>query len=87
MRGEKLLTNLKMCNFVKKELVYPGFLVSIGGLKMDPKKVKAILEWPTRRSVTEVRYFHGVATFHRNFIRGFSNIFGPLIETMRGDRK
>ena len=47
LREEKLLINLKKCIFVKKELVYLGFVVSAEGLKMDPEKVKAILEWPT----------------------------------------
>ena len=83
LREEKLLINQKKCNFVK-ELVYLGFLVLEEGLKMDPEKVKAILEWPTLRSVI---YFHGLTTFYRKFIKSFSNICGPLTETMRGDRK
>lgn len=67
--------------------MYLEFVVSTEGLKMDPEKVKAILELPTPRSVTEVRYFHAIFSFYRIFIRGFSNIFRPLTETMRGDRK
>jgi hypothetical protein len=86
LREEKLLINLKKCSFVK-ELVYLGFFVSAKGLKMDPEKVKAILEWPTPRIANEVRSFHGLDSFYKSFNRKFSNICAPLIETMRGDRK
>jgi hypothetical protein len=54
---------------------------------MDPGKVKAIIEWPTPRSATNVRSFHGLTSFYKNFIKSFSNIFAPLIETMKGYRK
>ena len=77
LREEKLLINKKKCSFLK-ELVYLGFVVSIEGLKMDPQKVKAILEWPTPRSVTDVRSFHGLDSFYKKFIKGFSGICGHL---------
>ena len=35
LREEKSLLNLKKCSFVKKELVYLGFVVLAEGLKMD----------------------------------------------------
>ena len=87
LREEKLLINLKKCSFSKKELVYLGFVVSSEGLKMDPEKVKAILEWPTPRSTTEVRSFHYLVSFYRKFIKNFSGICAPLTDTIRGDRK
>ena len=87
LREEKQLINLKKCNFVKKELVYLGFVALVEGLKMDPEKVKDILKWHTTRSATKVISFHGLASFYRKLIRGFSSICGPLTKTMRGDRK
>ena len=63
LREEQLLINLKKCSFVEKELAYLRFIVSGEGLKMDLEKVKAILQWPTPRSVIEVRSFHGLYIF------------------------
>lgn len=54
---------------------------------MDVEKVKAIIECPTPRSVIEVRYFHGLTSFYRNFIKGFSSICASLTEPIKGDRK
>ena len=50
LQQEKLLINLKMCVFVKTELVYLGFVISGEGLKMDQEKVKAIINWPTPKN-------------------------------------
>ena len=87
LRGEKFLINLKRYSFVKKKLVYLGFVVSAKSQKMDPEKVKAILEWTTPRSAIEVRSFHGLASFYKKIIIGFSGICRPLTKTMRGDTK
>ena len=66
-----------------EELVYLGFVVSKEGLRMDPEKVKAIMEWPSPKNVFEVRIFHGLASFCRKFIRNFSHINAPMLETIR----
>ena len=44
LKEKKLLINLKKCSFMQEEIVYLGFAISADGLKMDPEKVKAILE-------------------------------------------
>ena len=52
---------------MKEELVYLGFVISKEELKMDQEKVKAILEWPSPKSIFEVRSFHGLAIFIENY--------------------
>lgn len=84
---EKITMNLEKCEFVKKELVYLGFVLSQGNLKMDPRKVEAIVNWPTPKSATDVRSFHGLAQYYRKFIRHFSAICAPMLDTIRGGMK
>ena len=87
LQKEKLLINLKKCRFLKKELVYLGFVVSEEGLKMDSDKVQAILNWSVPRNAYEVRIFHGLASFYRKFIKNSSHICAPLIDTFRGSKQ
>ena len=47
LKEENLMINLKKCSFMQEEIVYLGFVILADGLKMDPEKVKEILEWPT----------------------------------------
>jgi hypothetical protein len=42
LQQEKLLINMKKSSFMKKNLIYLGFLISANQLRMDPDKVEVI---------------------------------------------
>ena len=59
-------------------MAFLGDVVSGDGIQVDPKKIKAIIDWPRPTTVTEVRSFLGLAGYYRRFVKDFSKIAAPL---------
>lgn len=87
LHEEKLMINLDKCLFMQEEIIYLGFVISQGEFKMDQEKVSAILSWPTPKTMNDVWSFHGLETFYRKFIRGFSHVCAPMLDTIKGGQK
>ena len=69
---------MSKCEFGKTSLVYLGYIVGGGELKIDPSKVEVIVNWPKPNNVTDVRSFLGETQYWRKFITNFSFIASPL---------
>ena len=65
------------------KVVFLGYVVSEKGIEVDEEKVKAIKEWPTPKSITKVRNFHGLASFYRRFVKDFSTLAAPLTDLVK----
>jgi hypothetical protein len=73
------------CTFHAPSIDYLGVILEKGVTCMDPVKISGIRDWPTPKSVKEVRSFLGFCNFYRPFIRGFVSVACPLNELTRKD--
>ena len=85
LRAAGLRLKPKKCCFAQLEVDYLGHVVSSDGIRTDPKKTRAVSEFPVPTNVREVRSFVGLASYYRKFIPNFSKVAGPLHALTRKD--
>lgn len=87
LRDANLTINFAKCQFCRPSLKYLGFVVDQGGLRTNPEKVAAMINYPIPRTATEVKRFLGLCSWYRRFISHFSSIVAPLNALLSGKRK
>jgi len=66
-----------------EEVVFLGNVASKAGIKVDPQKIKTIMEWPRPTNVTKVRSFLRLAEYYRRFLKGFSKVASLLTNLLK----
>ena len=77
-KGANLKLKPSKCELLQTEVRYLGHIVSKDGVKTDPDKVKAVVEWTTPKCTPEVRSFVGFVGYYRRFCPDYATVAKPL---------
>jgi hypothetical protein len=68
------------CEFEQTKVNYLGVIVGNNQVRMDPKKLKEVADYPPPTTPTEVQRFLGFTGYYHYFIPNYSKIARPLLD-------
>jgi hypothetical protein len=87
LRKAKLKLNKKKCLWLASSIQLLGHIVSGGTVKMDPAKIKAILERQPPTNQKQVQEFLGLPNYYRRYIQDYAHITYPVNNLLEKDVK
>jgi len=59
-----LYVKLEKCKWKVREVGFSGVVIGLEGIKMEKKKVKEVLDWPTSKGVKNIQKFLELANYY-----------------------
>lgn len=78
-----LTVSSEKSRFCMSRLKYLGYIISGNGIEPDPEKVRAIVEYPTPKSIKDIRRLLGMAGWYRRFLRDFASVAAPISNMLK----
>lgn len=81
-----LTINVEKSKFCLNEVKYLGHVIGNGIISTDPEKIVSISEFPTHKSMKQVRRFLGMTGWYHKFIQNYAALASPLTDTLKNKR-
>ncbi|GJP47517.1 hypothetical protein CLOM_g6702 [Closterium sp. NIES-68] len=83
LQENRLITKGSKSKFLKHELDFLGHVISIDGLKIDPKKIATFQDWKPPTNLRELQSFLGFINYVRRFIPNMAGVTSPLTDLLK----
>ncbi|GJP83578.1 hypothetical protein CLOP_g13712, partial [Closterium sp. NIES-67] len=83
LQQHRLITKGSKCEFLKQELEFLGHVISINGVKIDPKKIANRQDWKPPANLRELQIFMGFVSYVRRFIPDMAGVTSPLTDLLK----
>jgi hypothetical protein len=85
LKEQQLYVKPSKCFSGVKEVENLGHIVFHEGVKVDPNKVNAMMDWPIPKKLNNVRRFLGLTGYYHKFVWNYGRISAPLMELTKKD--
>jgi hypothetical protein len=83
LEENQFYAKMSKCTFGKEEVEYLGHIISKKGFKVDPKKIRTIIEWPKPKNMSNLRGFLGLAGYYQIFVKNYIHLTAPLTNLLK----
>ena len=85
MHTNKLYANASKCIFGAEEIPFLGCFIGKRGLRVDPAKVKAIVDWLIPKNQKDLRKWLDLANYLHKYSRNYADMARPLTDLLKKD--
>ena len=85
LKEQQLHAKPSKCFFGVKEVEYLGHIVSHECVKVDPNKIKSMMDWPIPKTLKNLIGFFGLTGYYCKFVRHYGRIETPLMKLTKKD--
>lgn len=87
LKAANLTISLEKSHFCLTELKYLGYTITGTGLSPDFSRMEPIVNFPTPKSVKDIRRFMGMAGWYRRFIGNFASLSAPITNLLKKSKR
>ena len=74
---------IEKCKFYTKKTNFVRFIIKLGQISIDSKKIKAIINWQDPKSITSLRLFLEFCNYYKRFITKWLNKAEPFTKMIK----